>query len=363
MRWAGFYLVFAIPALVVLGVTAGGWWSGAVVAFIFGAVPAFDAWLGHERRNPKADAAHARVFDVPMVLWVVVQITVLTWWIARAADESRGLSSLHGPMGLGLALSTLSVGLMTGGIGITVAHELMHRKSRAERGLAEVLMSCVSYTHFCIEHVYGHHRHVATPLDPASSRLGENVYRYLPRTITGGLASAWSIEAERMAKSGHGVWHPKNRMLRYAAVQLVIYTTLVLTLGGLAALLWAAQSVVAILLLEVINFVEHYGLARRELAPGKYERVQPRHSWNASQRVSNWLLFNLQRHSDHHFLASRPYDVLRHFDDVPQLPAGYATMVLVALVPPLWRRIMDPRVLALRDAQSAADARMPSVAA
>lgn len=346
MRWAGFYLVFAIPALVVLGVTAGGWWSGAVVAFVFGAVPAFDAWLGHDRRNPKEDAAHARVSDVPMLLWVVAQITVLAWWIAREADS---------PVGLGLALSTLSVGLMTGGIGITVAHELMHRKSRGERALAEVLMSCVSYTHFCIEHVYGHHRNVATPLDPASSRLGENVYRYLPRTIIGGLVSAWSIEAERMTKSGHAVWHWKNRMLRYAAVQLAIYATLVLLLGGVAALLWAAQSLVAISLLEVINFVEHYGLARRELAPGKYERVQPRHSWNASQRVSNWLLFNLQRHSDHHFLASRPYDVLRHYDDVPQLPAGYATMVLVALVPQLWRRIMDPRVLALREVQSAAD--------
>jgi alkane 1-monooxygenase len=341
MRYGGFFLVFVIPVLVVVGVLAGGWASGAVVAFVFGAVPAFDAWLGHERRNAERDAAHARRFDVPLVLWTVTQIAVLAWWITREADA-----------GLALALSTLSVGLMTGGIGITVAHELMHRSSRLERALAEVLMACVSYTHFCIEHVHGHHRNVATPRDPASSRFGESVYRYLPRTIFGGLASAWSIEAERMTRSGHAVWHWKNRMLRYAAVQVVLYTTLLATLGGGAAALWAAQSLIAIVLLEVINFIEHYGLERRELSPGKFERVQPRHSWNASHRVTNWLLFNLQRHSDHHFLASRPYDLLRHYDDVPQLPAGYATMVLVALVPPLWRRMMDPRVLALREAES-----------
>jgi alkane 1-monooxygenase len=344
MRSTGFYLVFLIPTLVVVGVLAGGWARGAVVAFVFGAVPLLDAWLGHERRNPGEDIAHARRFDVPLVLWVVTQVAVLMWWITRDMGETIGVA---------LALGTLSVGLMTGGIGITVAHELMHRKSRFERALAEVLMSCVGYAHFCIEHVHGHHRHVATPLDPASSRLGENVYRYLPRTIFGGFASAWSIEAERMTRSGAHVWHWRNRMLRYAAVQLAIYTTLFAALGGLAVALWAAQSVVAIVLLEVINFVEHYGLERRELAPGKYERVQPRHSWNASHRVTNWLLFNLQRHSDHHFLASRPYDVLRHYDDVPQLPAGYATMVLVALVPPLWRRIMDPRVHALREAEPA----------
>lgn len=340
MRAGPAILVFSIPGLVVGGVLAGSIYSGAAIAFVFGAVPLMDAAVGRDTRNVGPDAKHARSADVPLMLWVLTQLVVQLWWIARvtAAPEA----------GAAVVLSTLSIGLMAGGIGITVAHELMHRPSRLERGLAEVLMSTVSYTHFCIEHVHGHHRHVATPRDPATSRLGESVYRFLPRSLLGGLTSAWSIEAERMRRAGRPVFDVRNRMLRYAAVQVVLYVGLSVGFGPLAAALWAGQAAAAILLLEVINYVEHYGLQRRELAPGRYERVAPRHSWNASWRVTNWLLFNLQRHSDHHFLASRPYDLLRHHEGVPQLPAGYATMVLLALVPPLWRRVMDPRVAAVR---------------
>lgn len=353
MRIGPYFLVLSIPALVVAGIllsrgdsSSAPWASGAAIAFVFGIVPWLDAWLGRDTRNPPADATHARRFDVPLLLWVTVQLAVSLWWIAQAA----GAAAFDAPT----ILAMTSVGLMNGGIGITVAHELMHRPTRPERALAEVLMSCVSYTHFCIEHVHGHHRHVATPRDPASSRLGESVYRFLPRTLVGGLVSAWSIEVERLRRSGLAVIGPRNRMLRYAAVQVAIYGGLGLALGPIAMALWAGQSVFAVLLLEVINYVEHYGLSRREVAPGRYERVAPRHSWNASHRVTNWLLFNLQRHSDHHFLASRPYDLLRHYDEVPQLPAGYATMVILALVPPLWRRVMDPRVASVR-ALGAAD--------
>lgn len=344
MRSAPFFTVFVIPALVVAGIVWGSWASGAAIAFVFGAVPLLDAWSDRETRNPDATAKHAARFDVPLWLWATVQIAVSLWWIAHAA----GAVAVDAP----LVLSTISVGLMSGGIGITVAHELMHRPKRSERALAEVLMSCVSYTHFCIEHVHGHHRNVATPRDPASSRLGESVYRFLPRTLVGGFASARSIERDRLRRSGVAVFSHHNRMLRYGAVQVLLYGTLMAVLGAFAAVLWAAQATVAVLLLEVINYVEHYGLQRREVAVGRFERVAPRHSWNASHRLTNWLLFNLQRHSDHHFLASRPYDLLRHYDDVPQLPAGYATMVMLALVPPLWRRVMDPRVAAARSLRS-----------
>jgi alkane 1-monooxygenase len=338
-----FFFVFLIPALVVGGILVGSWASAAAIVFVFVAVPLLDRWLGRESRNPLT-ADHDARFDRPLLLWVPVQLATMLWWAARAADA---------PLDAELVLSTVSIGLMSGGIGITIAHELMHRASRAHRALAEVLMGSVTYTHFCIEHVHGHHRHVATPRDPASSRLGESVYRFLPRTIVGGLRSAWSIEAERMRKAQRPVLSAGNRMVRYFAVAALGYVALATWLGGQAALLWAAQSAVAIGLLEVINYVEHYGLSRREVAPGKYERVMPHHSWNSDFRVTNWLLFNLQRHSDHHFMASRPYDLLRHYDDVPQLPAGYATMLIVALVPPVWRRVMDPRVHAVTQAQQA----------
>ncbi len=349
MRIAPYFVVLLIPLVIVLGVLRGSWAAGAGIAFVFVATPLFDVLLGRRVDNDgTAATTRSRVHDVPLFLWVLVQATVTIWLVDRLVTVPGTATET--------ALAIVSVGLMAGGAGITVAHELMHRPGALERGIAELLMSQVGYAHFCIEHVHGHHRHVATPLDPASSRLGESVYRFLPRTLVGGLASAWRIEAERMRRRGLRVLDPRNRMLRYAAVQLALYGTVALVWGLRGVLLWAAQAAIAVVLLELVNYVEHYGLSRREQDGGRFERVQPWHSWNASERFSNWLLFNLQRHSDHHFLAARPYETLRHYDDVPQLPAGYASMVLLALVPPLWRRVMDPRVRAATRARSS-DAR------
>lgn len=345
LRNAGFFLVFVIPVLVVLGAIGGSWAAGGAIAFVFAVVPAVDAIVGRDRRNPGEAMPppwQRAWFDVPLFAWVAVQLLVQLWLVARVAAAPT--------WGLAEVLAIVSLGLMTGGIGITIAHELMHRSGRVPRALAEVLMSSVGYGHFCIEHVHGHHRNVATPADPASSRLGEGLWSFLPRTLVGGWRSAWAIECARLARAGHGPLHPGNRMLRYAASALAITAALAATLGPTGALAWLAQAAVAVFMLEIVNYVEHYGLSRERNADGRFERVQPWHSWNASLRVSNWLLFNLQRHSDHHFLASRPYWALRHYEDVPQLPAGYATMVLLALVPPLWRSVMDPRVAAARSA-------------
>ncbi|MBC8068008.1 MAG: alkane 1-monooxygenase [Deltaproteobacteria bacterium] len=339
MRAAPYFVVLLIPLVLVLGVAGGSWFAGAGIAFVFVATPLLDRLLGRRLDNDGTEGtARRRVQDLPLLLWVLVQLSVTVWIVDRLATQPGSA--------LEQTLAIVSLGLMTGGAGITVAHELMHRSARFERGLAELLMTAVSYPHFCIEHVHGHHRHVATPLDPASSRLGESAYGFLPRTLLGGLRSAWRIEAERMRRSGHAVIGPRNRMLRYAAVQLVMYAAIAACWGERGVLVWAAQAAIAVVLLELVNYVEHYGLARAPVGEGRYERTQPWHSWNASERFSNWMLFNLQRHSDHHFLAARPYEKLRHYDDVPQLPAGYATMVLLALVPPLWRRVMDPRVAA-----------------
>jgi alkane 1-monooxygenase len=306
---------------------------------VFVLIPVAERLFGLRTDNDDTDGPARRwLYDLPLVAWIPVQLGVqlyATWLVATGALT-----------GWEAIIAALSVGTTAGAGGINIAHELMHRRSAPERAAAEVLMGSVTYTHFCIEHVHGHHRNVATPLDPASSRPGESVYRYLPRTIVGGLRSAIGIENERCRKRGIPSSSLRHRITRYGLTQAVLYATLALTLGPTAALFWLGQSLVAIALLEVINYVEHYGLQRREVSPGRYERVQPWHSWNASHRLTNWLLFNLQRHSDHHFLASRPYHQLRHYDDVPQLPAGYATMILMALVPPLWRGVMDPRVQA-----------------
>jgi alkane 1-monooxygenase len=207
-----------------------------------------------------------------------------------------------------------------------------------------MLLASVCYMHFTIEHVHGHHRHVGTPRDPATARLGEPSYAFIVRSVLGGARSAWQIEMRQLAKQNRPTWNVRNRMVRYACVQLGVIAGVAWMFGWLGLAVFLAQSIVAFSLLEIINYIEHYGLFRREIAPGRYERVEPWHSWNSSHRVSNWILINLARHADHHLTASKRYQVLHTLDAAPQLPAGYSAMVLLALTPPLWRRVMDPRV-------------------
>jgi alkane 1-monooxygenase len=341
MRASPHYLVFVVPLALALGLHAGGWWTATGLVVLFVAIPLLEIAFGLRTDNDVVDDARNRfAFDAPLLLWVPMQVVLLAWAVDTVVHAQWSAAQS--------VLAVLSLGVVSGGLGLTVAHELMHRPNMLHRASAEVLTHLVAYPHFVIEHVYGHHRNVATPLDPATSRLGESFYAFLPRTLVGGLRSAWRIETDRLRRLRRSPWHVGNRMLRHAAVQLALALGVAIAWGPLGLAVWFGQAAVAVLLLEIVNYVEHYGLVRLEIAPGKYERVQPWHSWNAAHRLTNWLLFNLQRHSDHHFLASRPYDRLRHYDDVPQLPAGYATMVLVALVPPLWRRVMDPRVLAWR---------------
>ena len=332
-----FGLVFLIPATTVLGGLLGGVWTFSTPIFVFLLAPVVDAVISVNTVNPDSDEIrHRWLFDGWLMLWVPAQLGLIAYGLVVVSGGTR---TPFEQVGL-----TLAIGLCSGGIGITIAHELMHRKERWARGLAEVLMTSATYTHFCVEHVLGHHRHVATPLDPASSRRGESLYAFLPRTLWGSLASAWRLEGERVAKLGIPTWSLANRRVRYPLVLAVVYLAIAAGFGLVGVAFFLAQSLIAAVLLEIINYIEHYGLARREIAPGRYERVRPAHSWNSPHRFTAWLLFNLPRHADHHYLASRPYPLLRHFDDSPQLPTGYAGMILVALVPPIWRRVMDPRV-------------------
>lgn len=323
-----------------------------VPALIFVVIPLLDALLGNEVRmaEPEQAATSARSwrYDLWLWAWVPLQLAAVVAAIARV-PAAFAAGELSAP---GLASVIVAFGLATG-IGINVAHELMHRRGRLERALAEVLMTTTTYTHFCVEHVLGHHKHVATPVDPASSRLGESLYVYLPRTLLGGVRSAWRLEGQRRKNARIPWWSLKNRQLRYPLVLAAVYVGIAVVTGPVGVLFFAGQGLMAMLLLETINYIEHYGLARRELSPGRYERCLPWHSWNASQRLTNWFLLHLQRHADHHHIASRPYYALRHVDESPQLPFGYATMVLLALVPPLWRRVMDERAVAWNARQRA----------
>jgi alkane 1-monooxygenase len=316
-----------------------GIWLVLSPVVVFGMVPILDLFFGREQRLLE-ETVQPRDwrYDVWLWLWVPLQLAAIGLGVAFIAGN------------LDLTWSTVlvaacSMGVVSG-IGINVAHELMHRRGRLERALAEVLMTSASYTHFCVEHILGHHKHVATPADPASARLGESVYAFLPRTLVGGFFSAWKLETRRVRAAGLARVSLKDRRLRYGLELLGVYAFCFLVSGLRGVMFFGVQSLVGMTLLEVINYIEHYGLSREELSSGKFERCLPRHSWNASERLTNWFLFHLQRHADHHYLASRPFASLRHVEQSPQLPTGYAGMIVLAMFPPLWKRVMNPRVIA-----------------
>lgn len=341
-------LVFVPVALAAAGLALGGPWTWGTVAFVFGFVPLVDLVLGRNERNPEpaeyeAPLAH---WGFRLVSWAVVPallgLTVAAAWTVT----HRALAPWEL---LGVVLST---GVAAGGLGITVAHELIHKAGAFERFLGQALLLNACYMHFYVEHLIGHHGRVATPEDPASARLGESFYAFWPRTVVGSFRSAWGIEAQRLARAGRAAWGPRNRMLWYVALPLAVALALGAAWGPAAGLFFLAQGVVAFSLLEVVNYLEHYGLERAPLASGRYERVAEHHSWSCANRLTNWFLFQLQRHADHHMHAMRRYEALRHLPGAPELPTGYAGMIWLALVPPLWRRVMDPRVAAVRAAMA-----------
>lgn len=344
--WPFYISLVVVPGCFVLAALYGGpfLWLTPVVVFV--GIPLGDLILGHDTTDPEpAPPGRRMAFDLALWLWVPVQLAMIGLGLWRV---TQGVS-----FGEGLALA-LSLSLVTVGGGINVAHELMHRKPKFEQGLSELLMTSVSYPWFCVEHILGHHRHVATAEDPATARLGQTVYAFVPQSMIGGLISAWRLEGERVARKSIPAFSWADRRLRHAVWLVATYVLVGVLAGPAGILLFAAQSFFAVSLLEVINYVEHYGLEREEGADGRPVRVQPHHSWNSTYRFTNWYLFNLQRHADHHAYASRPYHQLRAFTDAPELPYGYPTMILAALVPPLWFAIMNPRVAKVRAETAAA---------
>jgi alkane 1-monooxygenase len=242
--------------------------------------------------------------------------------------------------------STLSLGMCCGAIGMAFGHEMIHRHSRFERLLAEIVMTSMTYPQLCIEHLHGHHRHYGKRDDYATARFGESYYQAVFRGIRGSIATAWNIETTRLKRRHLGTFDPRNRMLRYLLVLVAIYTAIGHWFGVAGIVLFGGQSAISIGLLFATNYVEHYGLSRREIAPGVYESGGPHLSWDAPGRLTNVFTLHLPRHADHHRVMSRRYEFLEYLPGAPQLPLSYGFMMLLAFVPPLWRTIMDRRVVA-----------------
>ena len=310
------------------------------VAFLYLVVPLLDWALGEDRSNPPESAVPALEAD-RYYRWVTYA-GVPTLWITFVASVwllSRHDLPLHAQIG-----SVLSAGL-AGGFCINLGHELGHKNTKLERWLAKIILAPTAYGHFFIEHNRGHHRDVATPVDPASSRMGETIYGFVLREMPGALKRAWKIERDRLGRCGKPVGSLHNEVLQPALITLVLWAALVGWLG-IGALGWiVAISFWANFQLTSANYIEHYGLLRRTGPDGRVEPCQPRHSWNSNHLFSNWATFHLQRHSDHHAHPLRRYQSLRHFDEAPQLPNGYFGMFPLAYVPPLWFAVMDKRLV------------------
>jgi alkane 1-monooxygenase len=314
------------------------WLSGPLLVFVL--IPTLDQLIGTDAANPPESVLswleEDRYYRRCTYAFIPLQYAslVMACWL-----WSSGALSTLAAVGLALTVGCVS------GIAINTAHELGHKRPALERWLSKIALAQSGYGHFAIEHNRGHHVRVATPEDPASARFGESFYEFLPRTVAGSLASSLEIERVRLARVGKSFWTLQNDVLNAWALSLLLYGALIGAFGAGIVPFLLLQAAVGVALLEAVNYLEHYGLLRQQREDGRYERCLPSHSWNSNNVSSNLFLYHLQRHSDHHAHPSRRYQALRDFAEAPNLPSGYATMILLALIPPLWRQVMDARVL------------------
>jgi alkane 1-monooxygenase len=329
------FLTYGLVQATGLGIL---WFYGPFL--VFGVFPLLDLLVGMDATNPPDSVIkwleQDRYYRWCTYVFIPIQYAGLVFacWL-----WSSGKLSTLDDIGL-----TLTVGVVSG-IAINTAHELGHKRADVERWLSRVALAQSAYGHFFIEHNRGHHVRVATPEDPASARMGESFYTFLPRTVSGSLRSAWGLERTRLARMGRSPWTLRNDVLGAWAMTVVLFAVLAVVFGPVVLPYLLIQAVLGFSLLEVVNYLEHYGLLRGHREDGRYERTRPEHSWNSNSVASNVLLYHLQRHSDHHANPVRRYQALRHMEEAPQLPTGYAGMILLATVPPLWRRVMDRRLL------------------
>lgn len=335
---------YAIPLAVFLSLYFKGIHSFIALVFAFGFIPLVELFLsGSEKNLTKVEqviAKEDRLYDLLLYGMVPVQYGLLFFFLYNIGDPSL---LLYEKIGM-----TIAMGISCGVLGINVAHELGHRSTKFEQTLSKMLLLSTLYMHFFIEHNRGHHKHVSTDNDPASSRLGEWVYFFWFRSSIGGWLSAWKLEFERLGKKNLPKFSMQNEMLIYQLIQLAFIGLIFITFGVQITLFFLAVSVFGFLLLETVNYIEHYGL-RRKKEGEFYQRTLPAHSWNSNHPVGRLVLFELSRHSDHHYIANRKFQTLRNFEESPQMPTGYPGMLIISLIPPLWFWIMHRKLDSLRN--------------
>lgn len=342
LRSLPYFMSYLIPVITIAGMNMGGSWTFFPIVFVFVLIPVMELLLGSDNSNARPDEegtwkAHPAF---SFLLWghVVSQTAVLIFFFHFFLSADRSFVEAIG--------AVLSTGLMLGGIGITVAHELIHRRSPFEQFLGKVLLFSTNYLHFFIEHIRGHHKSVGTDHDPVSAPIGRTFYRFWFRAVAGSFINAWHLESVRMKKLNRPVLSLHNQMLRFFLISIVWNGAIGIAFGVNIFLYYLAASILGFSMLEIVNYIEHYGLTRSQKPDGSFEKVDAHHSWSSNNYLSRWFLFELTRHADHHLNASREYQILRNIDPSPQHPTGYPGMIILALIPPLWFRVMDKKAQA-----------------
>ncbi len=330
--------VYSVPLIVFVSLYLEGWWTFSTLIYLFVFIPLAELFTQGSTKNMTAIeeelAKEDKFYDYLLYGLVPIQIIILFYFLVQVNQPHLALYEIVG------MITTYG---MACGIAINNAHELGHRVSTKERFMSKLLLLTSLYMHFYIEHNRGHHKNVATPEDPSSGRIGENIYSFYFRTVLGSWISAWKLERKRLQKSKIPFWSYKNEMLRFQILQLTLIILIGANFGYWTMLYFILGASIGFLLLETVNYIEHYGLHRKKNG-SRYERTLPIHSWNSNHPLGRLILLELSRHSDHHYMASRKYQILRHFDESPQMPTGYPGMMLLALIPPLWFPVMHKRI-------------------
>lgn len=338
-RHLKFLLPFSLFVLAYLAFTQRGWLIASPVIYAFGFIPLLELLIPLSKENmteaEEKIAKDDRIYDWWLYIIVPLQYAALVFFLFSLQEEGLPTWEKWGRI--------VAMGLLCGAFGINVGHELGHRRFLYERTLAKALLLTSLYTHFYIEHNKGHHKNVSTKEDPSSARKWEPIYLFYFRTVIFGYLSAWKIAADDQKRKGKPVLHFSNQMIQFQLLQIIFIAAIYFFFGKDITLSFMASACIGFLLLETVNYIEHYGLQRKKTAEG-YERAMPEHSWNSSHILGRLMLFELSRHSDHHYLASRKYQVLRHHEDAPQMPTGYPGMMILSLIPPLWFSVMHKRM-------------------
>ena len=340
MRLLKYFSAVSFYILAYLSFTSNGLICYLTLIYAWILIPALELIIPPNLKNlEKAEEDLAKQnpwYDYVLYVIVLLQLPILFFFLNSMQEPNLTLSDI--------IARVLTMGLLCGTFGINVGHELGHRNNFIEQTMAKLLLSTSLYMHFFIEHNKGHHKHVATPNDPSSARLGESLYVFYYRTIVYSYLSAWKIANEECVKKGKPVFSIYNEMLQAHFWQLLLLTIIYLLFGGLITFYFLLAAVFGFLLLETVNYIEHYGLSRKQNENGKYERTMPHHSWNSNHILGRMMLFELSRHSDHHYLASRKYQILQHHQNAPQMPTGYPGMMILSLFPPLWFKVMHKQM-------------------